>query len=73
MKSDDEPDPGEPSGAMIEHLAARLVARYGRQAPAEAEQIVRLLIADGNDEQARVWSNVGEVCRRMVEKKPAKP
>jgi hypothetical protein len=70
--NDDDPDPAEPSAEMIGHLAARLVARYGRQAPVEAEQIVRLLTADGNDEQARVWSKVGEACRRMVEK-TAKP
>jgi hypothetical protein len=57
-----------PSSAMIEHLARRLVDRYGREAPAEAEQIVRLLRADGNDEQADVWSHVGDACRRMVEK-----
>jgi hypothetical protein len=61
-------EPAEPAAAMIEHLAKRLVARYGREAPAEAEQIVRLLMADGNDEQARVWSKVGDACRRMVEK-----
>jgi hypothetical protein len=65
-------DDDQPSAAMIEHLATRLVARYGREAPAEAEQIVRLLTADGNHEQAEVWSKVSEVCRRMVEK-TAKP
>jgi plasmid stabilization system protein ParE len=61
---------------MIEHLAGRLVDRYGREAPAEAEQIVRLLRADGNDAQARVWAKVGDACRRMVEKPgktPSKP
>jgi hypothetical protein len=63
-----EDDPFEPSPAMIEHLAKRLVDRYGRDAPEEAEQIVRLLRADRNDEQADVWAKVGEACRRMVQK-----
>jgi hypothetical protein len=63
-----EDDPFEPSPTMIQHLAKRLVDRYGREAPEEAEQIVRLLRADGNDEQAKVWAKVGEVCRRMVQK-----
>lgn len=65
-------DDDQPTAAMIAHLASRLVARYGREAPGEAEQIVRLLRADGNDEQAAVWTKVGEACRRMVEK-TAKP
>ena len=65
---DDDPAPAGPSAEMIEHLARRLVDRYGREAPDEAEQIVRLLRADGNDEQAAVWSRVGDACRRMVEK-----
>jgi hypothetical protein len=65
---DDDPGPPDISPAMIEHLARRLVDRYGREAPVEAAQIVRLLRADGNDEQAGVWAKVGEACRRMVEK-----
>jgi hypothetical protein len=64
MEEDDQP-----SAAMVEHLASRLVARYGREAPAEAEQIVRLLIADGNEKQAAVWAKVGAACRRMTEKR----
>ena len=65
---DDDPGLPEPTGAMIEHLARRLVDRYGREAPAEADQIVRLLRADRNDAQAEVWAKVGDACRRMVEK-----
>ena len=61
---DEERD--SPSDAMIQHLARRLVDRYGRDAPAEAAQIVTLLTEDGNVEQARVWSNVLEACRRMI-------
>jgi hypothetical protein len=62
---DDAADP-DLSPEMIEHLARRLVDRYGREAPEEAAQIVRLLRADGNDAQADVWSKVGDACRRMV-------
>lgn len=65
---DDDLGPPEPAAAMIDHLARRLVDRYGREAPKEAEQIVRLLRADGNDGQAEVWSRVCEACRRMVQK-----
>jgi hypothetical protein len=54
---------------MIEHLARRLVKRYGPDAPAEANQIVRLLRSDGNEEQADVWTKVGTACRRMTEKR----
>lgn len=56
----------EPSKEMIEHLARRLVERYGPDAPDEAGHIVRLLTEDGNLEQAGVWTKVFEVCRRMV-------
>jgi len=65
---EDDPGPSDPSPAMIEHLAQRLVDRYGREAPSEAEQIVRLLRADGNDDQADVWAKVGDACHRMVQK-----
>jgi hypothetical protein len=65
MATDDQ-RPDELSQAMVDHLAKRLVDRYGRDAPAEAQQIVRLLRADGNDEQAEVWSRVREACQRMV-------
>jgi hypothetical protein len=58
--------PDELSQAMVDHLAKRLVDRYGREAPAEAEQIVRLLRADGNDEQAEVWARVGAACSSML-------
>lgn len=66
----DEDDDGaaEPSEAMIEHLARRLVDRYGREAPAEAAQIVALLTEDGNVDQAKVWIKVRDACRRMVAK-----
>ena len=64
--ADDDQAPDEPSQAMVDHLARRLVDRYGPDAPAEAEQIVRLLRGDGNDEQAEVWSRVGAACQRMV-------
>jgi hypothetical protein len=57
-----------PTEAMIQHLARRLVDRYGRDAPGEAAQIVALLTEDGNLEQARVWSTVLEACRRMIAK-----
>jgi hypothetical protein len=66
---DDDPRSGEPAPQMIEHLARRLVNRYGPDAPAEADQIVRLLRSDGNDEQADVWTKVGAACRRMAEKR----
>jgi hypothetical protein len=65
----DDPRSGEPAPQMIEHLARRLVNRYGPDAPAEADQIVRLLKSDGNDEQAEVWAKVGAACRRMTEKR----
>jgi hypothetical protein len=68
IMEDDDQRSNEPSAAMVEHLAKRLVDRYGRDAPAEAEQIVRLLRADGNEEQAQVWSKVGVACQRMVTK-----
>jgi hypothetical protein len=68
MTQDDDPDAADLSAAMIDHLARRLVDRYGREAPQEAEQIVRLLTADGNDAQAEVWEKVGAACRRMVGK-----
>jgi hypothetical protein len=54
--------------AMVDHLARRLVDRYGRDAPEEAGQIVTLLTEDGNVEQAQVWTRVMEACRRMVTK-----
>jgi hypothetical protein len=63
---DEEHDPL--SDAMIRHLAKRLVDRYGRDAPGEAAQIVALLTADGNVEQAQVWSKVQDMCHRMVAK-----
>ncbi len=63
---DDERDP--PTDAMIDHLARRLVDRYGRDAPGEAAQIVALLMEDGNAGQAQVWTKVMDVCRRMVAK-----
>ncbi|HXV31187.1 MAG TPA: hypothetical protein VD840_12720 [Sinorhizobium sp.] len=62
----DDDDSGEPSTSMVEHLARRLVDRYGREAPAEAAQIVALLTDDGNLDQARVWIKVRDACRRMV-------
>lgn len=58
----------EPSAAMIEHLARRLVERYGREATAEAAQIVALLTEDGNPGQAQVWVKVRDACRRMIAK-----
>jgi hypothetical protein len=61
-------DRDQPTDAMIQHLARRLVDRYARDAPAEAAQIVTLLTADGNVEQAQVWSKVQEACRRMIAK-----
>ena len=66
---DDDPSPSGPTAPMIEHLARRLVERYGHDAPAEADQIVRLLRSDGNEEQAGVWAKVGATCRRMTERR----
>ena len=57
-----------PSAAMVQHLAQRLVDRYGRDAPAEAAQIVDLLEEDGNVEQADIWTRVMDACREMVAK-----
>jgi hypothetical protein len=63
---DEERD--QPSDAMIQHLARRLVDRYGQDAPQEAAQIVRLLTADANPDQARIWQKVRDACVRMVAK-----
>lgn len=67
MEEDDDRT-AEPTAAMIEHLARRLVERYGSDAPEEADHIVRLLIDDGNPDQARVWTQVQETCRRLLAK-----
>lgn len=63
---DDDDRSNEPSAEMIEHLARRLIDRYGPEASDEAEQIVRLLVADGNEAQAEIWTKVHEACRRMA-------
>jgi hypothetical protein len=65
MDDNDDRD-AAPSPAMIEHLARRLVDRYGSDAPEEAEHIVRLLTDDGNSDQARVWTQVQETCRLLL-------
>jgi hypothetical protein len=57
-----------PSDAMIQHLARTLVDRYGQDAPQEAAQIVRLLTADANLEQAQIWQEVRDACVRMIAK-----
>jgi hypothetical protein len=67
MEEDDDRT-AEPTAAMIEHLARRLVDRYGSDAPEEAEHIVRLLTEDGNLAQGRVWTQVQEACRRLLAK-----
>jgi hypothetical protein len=67
MEEDDDPA-AVPSAAMIEHLARRLVDRYGSDAPEEADHIVRLLTEDGNVAQAGVWTQVQETCRRLLAK-----
>jgi hypothetical protein len=65
MEDNDDRD-AAPSPSMIEHLARRLVDRYGSDAPEEADHIVRLLTEDGNIGQARVWIQVQETCRRLL-------
>ena len=66
MEKDD--DKAAPTAAMIEHLARRLVDRYGSDAPEEAEHIVRLLTEDNNAAQASVWRQVQEACHRLLAK-----
>jgi hypothetical protein len=67
---DDDDQVNEPSAAMIEHLARRLVDRYGPDAPNEAEQIVRLLTEDRNLDQVHVWTQVLALCRQLTAKPP---
>ena len=68
MEEEDDDHASEPTAAMIEHLAQRLVQRYGSDAPEEADHIVQLLTGDGNTEQARVWAQVQDACRRLLAK-----
>jgi hypothetical protein len=65
---EDDDRTSAPTAAMIEHLARRLIERYGSDAPEEAEHIVRLLTEDGNAEQASVWTTVQDTCRRLLAK-----
>jgi hypothetical protein len=70
MEEEDDDRAAEPAAAMIEHLAQRLVDRYGSDAPEEADHIVRLLTEDGNAAQAGVWTKVQEACRNLLAKPP---
>ncbi len=66
---DEDDDRGTvPTAEMIEHLARRLVDRYGTDAPEEADHIVKLLTEDGNPDQASVWTQVQETCKRLLAK-----
>jgi hypothetical protein len=67
MDEDDDRS-AAPTAAMIEHLARRLVERYGSDAPEEADHIVKLLTEDGNPKQASVWTQVQEACKRLLAK-----
>lgn len=52
---------------LIERIARKLVARRGDEARAEAVSAVQTLIADGNFEMARLWTEVMHASHRIVD------